>query len=92
MRKQFTLEYWIDDGWYVGKLKEVPGVFTQGETLEELEENIKEVYLLMMEEDDLLPSREVFEKVGFFNKTVQRTRYRSPLTSSVEPVEKVQKL
>ena len=62
MRKQFTLEYWIDDGWYVGKLKEVPGVFTQGETLEELEENIKEVYLLMMEEDDLLPSREVFEK------------------------------
>jgi hypothetical protein len=46
----------------------------------------------MMEEDDLLPSREVFEKVGFFNKTVQRTRYRSPLTSSVEPVEKVLKL
>jgi predicted RNase H-like HicB family nuclease len=62
MRKQFTLEYWIDDGWYVGKLKEVPGVFTQGETLEELEENIKEVYQLMMEEDDLLPPREVFEK------------------------------
>ena len=62
MRKQFTLEYWIDDGWYVGKLKEVPGVFTQGETLEELEENIKEAYQLMMEEDDLLPSREVFEK------------------------------
>ncbi len=62
MRKQFTLEYWIDEGWYVGKLKEVPGVFSQGETLEELEENIKEAYQLMMNEEDFLPSEEVFKK------------------------------
>ena len=62
MRKQFTLEYWIDEGWYVGKLKEVPGVFSQGETLEELEENIKEAYQLMMNEEDFLPSKEVFKK------------------------------
>ncbi len=52
MRKRhFTLEYWEDDGWFVGKLKEVPGVFSQGETLEELEENIRKAYRLMMEED-----------------------------------------
>jgi len=62
MRKRFTLEYWIDEGWYVGKLKEVPGVFSQGETLEELEENIKEVYQLMMSEEDFLPSEKVFKK------------------------------
>jgi predicted RNase H-like HicB family nuclease len=43
----FDLEYWIDDGWYVGRLKGVPGVFSQGATLEELEENIREVYELM---------------------------------------------
>ena len=30
MLKNFTLEYWIDDGWYVGRLREVPGVFSQG--------------------------------------------------------------
>jgi len=53
MQKRFTLEYWMDDGWYVGKLKEVPGVFSQGETLEELEENIRDAYQLMMEEQDL---------------------------------------
>ena len=53
MQKHFTLEYWIDDGWYIGKLKEVPGVFSQGETLEELEENIRDAYQLMMEEQDL---------------------------------------
>ena len=46
MGKHFTLEYWLDDGWYVGRLKEVPGVFSQGETLEELKENIREAYLL----------------------------------------------
>lgn len=38
----FRLEYWIEDGWYVGQLKDVPGVFSQGETLEELQENIKD--------------------------------------------------
>jgi predicted RNase H-like HicB family nuclease len=48
MKLNFTLEYWIDDGWYVGKLKEVPGVFSQGENLKELEENIKDAYELML--------------------------------------------
>jgi len=51
MEKRFTLEYWIDDGWYVGKLKEVPGVFSQGETLEELEENIKDAYRVTLDEE-----------------------------------------
>ena len=47
MKRVFTLEYWIDDDWYVGKLKEVPGVFSQGETLAELEENIQDAYQMM---------------------------------------------
>jgi predicted RNase H-like HicB family nuclease len=40
MKRAFTLEYWKDDGWYVGKIKEIPGVFSQGETLEELEKKV----------------------------------------------------
>ena len=51
MKRAFTLEYWQDDGWYVGKLKEVPGVFSQGETLKELEDNIEDAYKLLMEEE-----------------------------------------
>ena len=51
MRRQFTLEYWVDDDWYVGKLKEVPGVFSQGETLAELEDNIKDAYALVMADE-----------------------------------------
>ena len=47
MLRHFTLEYWIDDDWYIGRLKEVPGVFSQGESLEELEENIRDAYRLM---------------------------------------------
>jgi len=49
MAKRFTLEYWIDDNWYVGRLKEVPGVFSQGKSLEELEENIRDAYQMMTE-------------------------------------------
>jgi predicted RNase H-like HicB family nuclease len=52
MEHQFTLEYWPDDDWYVGKLKEVPGVFSQGESLQELEENIRDAYQLMMGETE----------------------------------------
>ena len=51
MKRNYTLEYWIDDEWYVGRLKEVPGIFSQGKTLKELEENIKDAFKLMTEED-----------------------------------------
>jgi predicted RNase H-like HicB family nuclease len=47
MKHQFTLDFWQDDGWFVGRLREVPGVFSQGETLEELERNIEDAYQLM---------------------------------------------
>jgi len=50
MLRHFTLEYWVDEAWYVGRLKEVPGVFSQGESLEELEENMRDAYHLMVEE------------------------------------------
>lgn len=52
MAKSFTLEYWIDEGWFVGRLKEVPGVFSQGKTLEELKENILDAYNLMIEVEE----------------------------------------
>ncbi len=50
MLKYFTLDYWKDGGWYVGRLREVPGVFSQGSTLEELEDNIEDAYRLMLED------------------------------------------
>jgi predicted RNase H-like HicB family nuclease len=51
MRGHFTLEYWRDGKFYVGRLLEVPGVFTQGKTLEELRENIQDAYDLMVTQE-----------------------------------------
>lgn len=62
MTRAFTLEYWEDDGWYVGRLKEVPGVFSQGETLRELEENIQEAYELMMADQEAVPEADIQTK------------------------------
>ena len=55
MAKTFTLDYYMTDKWYVGSLREVPGVISQGKTLDDLKENIRDAYELMMEsyEDDL---------------------------------------
>lgn len=50
MKRFFTLEYWQDDGWFVGKLKEIPGVFSQGKTLKELKENIIDAYQMMIQQ------------------------------------------
>ncbi len=50
---KFALEYWEDEGWFVGRLVEVPGVFSQGETLEEVKENIEDAYKLMIESEPL---------------------------------------
>jgi predicted RNase H-like HicB family nuclease len=49
--RTFTLEYWKDEQWLVGRLVEVPGVMSQGEDLAELEENIRDAYKLMAESD-----------------------------------------
>jgi len=53
MKRFFTLEYWQDDSWFVGKLKEIPGVFSQGKTIEELKENIIDAYHMMLQESDV---------------------------------------
>ena len=52
MDRTFTLEYWIDDDWYVGRIKEVPGVFSQGASLNELEQNVIDAYRMVMAEQE----------------------------------------
>jgi predicted RNase H-like HicB family nuclease len=64
MQRTFTLEYWLDDNWYVGRIKEVPGVFSQGETLNDLEENIVDAYKMIIseQEEGYAPSTEILRK------------------------------
>ena len=63
MERKFTLEYWLDDDWYVGRLREIPGVFSQGETLEELEANIADAYrMILADSGDGAPAAQTMKK------------------------------
>jgi len=43
--------YWKSERFWLGKLLEHPEIMTQGETLEELEENLKDAYREVVLED-----------------------------------------
>jgi predicted RNase H-like HicB family nuclease len=43
-----TMVYWKDEQFWLGKLLQYPEVMTQGETIEELEENLRDAYRLMV--------------------------------------------
>lgn len=77
-----TLDYWIDDGWYVGKLREVPGVFSQGESLAELKVNIQDAYRLMTEDASVPVAKELRPK--------WELRRLSPLKVSLDKVGSTQ--
>ena len=51
MKSKMTMIYWKSDKFWLGKLLEHPEIMTQGKTLRELEENLKDAYLLMAMDD-----------------------------------------
>ena len=51
MKTKLKMIYWEGEKFWVGKLVEHPEIMTQGETLQELEKNMKEAYMLMTMED-----------------------------------------
>ncbi len=51
MNTKMTMIYWKTEKFWVGKLLEHPEIMTQGETLKEFEENLKDTYLLMATDD-----------------------------------------
>jgi predicted RNase H-like HicB family nuclease len=52
---KLTMDYWRDGVWYVGRLREVPGVFSQGRTLRELETNLRDAYRLVLQDQPTIP-------------------------------------
>ena len=48
---RFTMIYWKEDKFWLGKILEHPEIMTQGKTLKELEENLRDAYLMMAMED-----------------------------------------
>ncbi|MBD3419345.1 MAG: type II toxin-antitoxin system HicB family antitoxin [Chitinivibrionales bacterium] len=48
MSTKLTMIYWKGDKFWLGKLKEYPEIMTQGKTLKELEENLRDAYNMMI--------------------------------------------
>lgn len=72
MKHQFTAVYKKSGRWYLGWIEEFPGVNTQGKTLKEVKENLKEALFLIIETNRLINKTESDEKI-----------LREPLTVSV---------
>ena len=51
MNKRLTMVYWKGEQFWLGKLLEYPDIMTQGETVEELEANLKDAYTLLVMDD-----------------------------------------
>ena len=54
MEKNMTMIYWKSALFWLGKLKEHPEIMSQGETLEELEENLRDAYRMMVLDDAVM--------------------------------------
>ncbi len=55
MTFSFHIEYWQDGEFFVGRIAEVPSCFSQGHSVEELKENLREVYHLMFDDESRAP-------------------------------------
>ncbi len=53
-KRQFSAIYKKSGKFYVGWVEEIPGVNTQGKTLQETKENLKEALILVLETNKLL--------------------------------------
>ncbi len=62
MSTNYTLTIVKSDDWYAGFVKELPGAHSQGKTIEEVKENLKEA-ITMVIESNYRHSLEGYEKV-----------------------------
>ncbi len=54
MTREFSAIYKKSGKWYLGWVEEIPGVNTQGKTLKETKENLKEALLLILETNKIM--------------------------------------
>ena len=62
MENQFTAVFEKDGAWWIGYVEELPGANTQGATLEEARENLKEAIAMVLEANRELAEREIAGK------------------------------
>lgn len=62
MDNNFTAVFEQDGDWWIGYVEELPGAHTQGQTLDEARENLKEAVALIIEANRDLAEREIAGK------------------------------
>ena len=50
-QQKLTMIYWKSDKFWLGRLREFPDLMTQGRTLKELEENMRDACQMMVLDD-----------------------------------------
>ncbi|MGI9558530.1 MAG: type II toxin-antitoxin system HicB family antitoxin [Thermodesulfobacteriota bacterium] len=48
---KMTMVYWKGEKFWLGKIKEHPEIMTQGRTIKELEENLRDAFQMMTESE-----------------------------------------
>jgi len=48
---KMTMLYWKGEKFWLGKLKEHPEIMSQGRTLRELQQNVRDAYMMMVMDD-----------------------------------------
>ena len=62
MINNFTAVFEKTEDWYIGYVEELPGANTQGKTLNEARENLKEAIELILESNRELAERDIVGK------------------------------
>ncbi|MEK7449466.1 MAG: type II toxin-antitoxin system HicB family antitoxin [Planctomycetota bacterium] len=62
MRNRFTALIEKHDDWYIGYVEEIPGINTQGKTLAETRENLKEALKLIIETNRAIAEKGINSK------------------------------
>jgi predicted RNase H-like HicB family nuclease len=63
MERTFEATIEKRDKWYIGWVEAVPGAFSQGKTIREVEENLKEAVQLILESQQELRTKGVVGKI-----------------------------
>lgn len=66
MDAKITMIYWKSEKFWLGKILEHPEIMSQGETIEELEENLKDAYKLMVMDD--VPSNYQLKEISVWSR------------------------
>jgi predicted RNase H-like HicB family nuclease len=59
MENHFTAVFEQDGSWWIGYVEELPGANTQGATLEEARENLKDAVILILESNRARAEKEI---------------------------------